>query len=200
MTDCMSVGIRDRLPGLVHESLSVSEREEVLAHLATCVDCSAELGLVEAVYRSRPTTHAVDVTRITAALSDTDVRNVGIRSPWLRIAAAIVVASLGGLGIMSVRRADSPSILASIPARTAPPTVATSVSPAAAPRASLATGAEAAPRRQAAPGIDLVSSISEVSDAELAALTAELDGMESRPVAEPESITIDIGSVAEEEG
>ncbi|PYP60840.1 MAG: hypothetical protein DMD26_18920, partial [Gemmatimonadetes bacterium] len=43
MTDCPNAEMRDRLPDLLHERLDASARAVVMAHVADCDDCRAEL-------------------------------------------------------------------------------------------------------------------------------------------------------------
>ena len=49
MRDCPNVEVRDLLPELLHERLGESDRERVLAHVESCVDCADELSLLRAV-------------------------------------------------------------------------------------------------------------------------------------------------------
>jgi hypothetical protein len=69
MTDCPNAEIRDRLPDLVHDSLTGDDRRRVDQHVAECADCSAELALLRRT-RAALARHAprVDTTRIAASV------------------------------------------------------------------------------------------------------------------------------------
>ncbi|HEY9225546.1 MAG TPA: zf-HC2 domain-containing protein, partial [Gemmatimonadaceae bacterium] len=46
MNDCPDAEMRDRLPDLLHDRLSATERDAVTTHVAACVDCREELELL----------------------------------------------------------------------------------------------------------------------------------------------------------
>jgi putative zinc finger protein len=69
MPDCLDVDLRDLLPDFAAERLSGADRARVAAHVATCVDCAAEVELLRAAAQAiRSGAPAVDVGRIVAAL------------------------------------------------------------------------------------------------------------------------------------
>ena len=49
MNDCSNADIRDQLPDLLHDRLSVTARAAVVAHVDSCVDCRDELELLRGV-------------------------------------------------------------------------------------------------------------------------------------------------------
>ena len=49
MNDCTNAEIRDQLPDLLHDRLTVSVRDVVVAHVADCADCREELELLRGV-------------------------------------------------------------------------------------------------------------------------------------------------------
>jgi hypothetical protein len=46
MTDCPNVDVRERLPDLLQGALGPGLRAAVLAHVAQCADCAAELDVL----------------------------------------------------------------------------------------------------------------------------------------------------------
>ena len=98
MRDCDNAKMRDLLPDLLHDRLTVDVRAEVEAHLVSCADCRAELALlrgVQAAVAGRGTP-AIDAARVSASL-----RPYRARSAWsaasqswpLRAAAAVVLVA-----------------------------------------------------------------------------------------------------------
>ncbi len=143
MTDCPNAEMRDRLPDLLHDRLDASERAVVMAHVADCADCRAELEVLRGVQRMLiEDTPAVDVARIVAALPKPAQRPVvavaaGRRRTWVdwRMAAAITVLAVGA-GSFSLLRHDAGHVDASsevVAERSAAP--AASVTPATPPSA-----------------------------------------------------------------
>jgi hypothetical protein len=104
MIDCANVEMRDRLPDLANETLVVAERELVLAHLAGCPACTAE---VEILRTTRlilvATTPKVNVAGIVSALPQYGVTNIASapsarRKSWTnswRVAAAVTFLAAG---------------------------------------------------------------------------------------------------------
>jgi putative zinc finger protein len=69
MRDCLDVDLRDLLPDFAAERLRGADRARVAAHVATCVDCVAEVELLRAAAQAiRSSAPAVDVGRVVAAL------------------------------------------------------------------------------------------------------------------------------------
>src|SRR5687767_10245955 len=50
-TECLNEEMRDRLPALVHGTLSSADEARVRAHVAGCASCSAEVALLETTRR-----------------------------------------------------------------------------------------------------------------------------------------------------
>src|SRR5262245_54070345 len=100
MSDCTNAEIRDRLPDLIHDRLDASERTAVMAHVAQCAECRAEVDVLRAA-RAMFETRAprVDVGRIVGALPSPRAsagRPTRRRAIDWRIAAAITVLAVGG--------------------------------------------------------------------------------------------------------
>lgn len=130
MRDCVNGEVRDRLPELVHERLSATERGAVLAHVSGCAECAAELALLHELRGALAVAPAVDVSRIMASLppapgaavpvGDPKVVPIGaarrrapaVRASWggrWRVAAAIATLMVGGtsVGILTRQRGDA---------------------------------------------------------------------------------------------
>lgn len=134
MRDCPDATMRDLLPDLLNDRLSARQRADVRAHLDACVDCRAELQLLERVRASVQRT-PIDVARIAAAVPAYQ------RSRWrtlsasslLRAAAVVMIA----LGAALVLRRDDVQVGESVPVipnDSAPSVVATQPAAAAQPR------------------------------------------------------------------
>ncbi len=132
MTECDNAEMRDLLPDLVNDLLSVGERDRVQAHVVSCDACSDEVVLLRAMRAARPLAPVVDVARIVSALprngrvdvdvadarvgpplltvSRSDVRPVvrrrGVFSGVWRTAATLAVAAIGGWSVLSYQRAQ----------------------------------------------------------------------------------------------
>src|SRR5215216_5198931 len=99
MIDCPNVEMRDRLPDLANDTLVVAERELVLAHLAECPTCTAEIEILRTPRLILlKTTPKVNVAGIVSALpqygqgSFRGVTATRGRSGWAnswRVAAAV---------------------------------------------------------------------------------------------------------------
>ena len=104
MTDCPNVEMRDRLPDLANDTLVVAERELVLAHLAECAACTAEIEILRTTRLILVTsTPKVNVAGIVSALpqygvkpitSASSVRGSSWANSW-RIAAAATFLAAG---------------------------------------------------------------------------------------------------------
>src|SRR5687767_2181563 len=220
MNDCVSTEMHDLLPDVVHGKLGAAKLAEVEAHVASCDACAAELELLRAVVASMPVPPSMDVQRIVAALpvaakqglllhrgngdpaSDSPApvrRSQGVwSSPFLRVAAAVVVVAAGGLSLLVGRDVLNPEAqvggndrrvaatsgpVTSRPA--APPSSATPVAPSA-PTVVESTRASV-PVAVAGAGL-LMSEVDELSDEHLVALLGEMDSIDALPDVEPELI------------
>ncbi len=68
MTDCPNAEIRDLLPDLAADALSPVERTRVQAHVDGCVECAAEVTLLQTARAVRPQIGPINVARIVAQL------------------------------------------------------------------------------------------------------------------------------------
>src|ERR1044071_9267862 len=104
MIDCPNVEMRDRLPDLANDTLVLAERELVLAHLAECPTCTAEIEILRTTRLIMlKTTPKVNVTGIVAALPHYGVTGISNapsvrKSSWTnswRVAAAVTFLAAG---------------------------------------------------------------------------------------------------------
>jgi anti-sigma factor RsiW len=182
MRDCPNATMRDRLPDLLHDRLSTAERAEVRAHVAACPDCRAELALLERI-RESAVVRRVDATRIVAALPayrSPAWPHRAIRSPQLRVAAAIV-ALAGAAAVFMGRMAVDPT--SSDPVAQAPVAAPATVVSTPAPDTPVARTTELA----------VGELLQDLSDAELQALLDELETFEAVTPAETEVVLPALG-------
>lgn len=124
MTECRNPEVQDLLPDFLSASLGDADRSRVVAHLAVCGACEADLVLLRQVREARPAPVAVNVSRIVSALPAPPVAQrpalqlhtstpaprpaVAARTPsrrWLQGTALLRVAAVAGVvvaGSMSV--------------------------------------------------------------------------------------------------
>lgn len=219
MNDCPNAEIRDRLPDLVHDRLSVSARAAVLAHVGNCADCKAELELLrrlnEMFVARSP---RVNVASIVAALPKPAAR-AARRSPsrfkWTdwRVAAAVALL-VGGTSYVTVSRLVPPQQTivdrapATAPARSTPTASAPVVQPAAptaappvtpSPTATFArpvaeTVAAAAEDQALTSDLGSGGRLADLNERQLKALLGEIDRLQAVPVTEPEPVTMRVNT------
>ncbi len=197
MNDCPDGEMRDLLPGYVHGTLSGAQRAAVAAHLENCEDCRAEVALITSASRAFAVAD-VDVARIVKALPAAPRRVVRrtFAGHAQRIAAAIAIVAIGAFTVVALRgrfqgsthevaKTTQPAAagteLASAPnAQPAPAAVDSPVN-------TLPPAASAATAALRHPSMSFGGGISDLSDEQLDALMAELDGLDALPSAEPET-------------
>lgn len=215
MTDCLSPGMRDALPDLIHRRLGPAKLAELEVHIASCEQCATELELLRLVVSSSPIAPPVDVPRIVAALpvaakqglvlhrgsaesASIPAAVVGSRGIWsrpaLRIAAAIAVVAAGGLSLLVGRDVLNPHSQVGRDTRrdqaaAAPVTVPTSVAPVAGSVATVVAPPSPSESTPAAASGLLISEVQQLSDEHLVALLSEMDSIDAVPAAEPETIS-----------
>ena len=212
MNDCMNTEVRDALPDLALGRLGKLDVATMSAHVETCGECRAELALMRQVRDSAPLVPRMNPVRIAAAsppyagaapVARTAASRDG-RSMWrlsLMAAAALVVFAIGGLSI----RGGEDKVPDAAPQRdvaAAPAAPANALAPVVGAGAS--TTLPASPAMPAAPAassrapvigerlvvsLSLVGGTQDLSEAQLESLLSDLEGMESLPSEEPESVT-----------
>jgi predicted anti-sigma-YlaC factor YlaD len=194
MNDCADGEMRDLLPGYVHRTLSAAQRTAVAAHLESCEDCRTEVALIISASRAFAVAD-VDVARIVKSLPAPPRRVVRrtFAGQAQRIAAAIAIVALGAFTVVALRgkfqgtthevAKTTPPAAAATELASAPPVQPSPVA-VDSPANTLPPAAAAAPRR---PSMSFGGGLSDLSDDQLDALMAELDGLDALPSAEPET-------------
>jgi len=199
VNDCINAEVRDALPDLFHGRLSALDTATMKAHVESCADCRAELELMREVRSSARIAPRIDVAAIAAAIPaypgasvPAQPARVSIFSRFgaLTMTAAAALIAFGGWAISTGSR---PDVAPARSASTAAPVVSTA--PDIVPSAPQMPAP--AVRETEVADLSLVGNTADLTDADLEKLVAELDGMETLPAAEPQSITItdeDIGT------
>ena len=202
MTDCPNAEMRDRLPDLLHERLDARARAAVMAHVAQCVDCRAELTILrEARIALTSDMRVVDVNVIAAAVIARAAAPKARRVPWerrarvwmdWRVAAsiALVAAGAASFAILRARQSDLPQV--------APPSVAVAVP--APSKATVAVPTNPKPVEQipaaapvvAAAELSAAGGVGDLSDSDLRALLNDLDSIDVEPATDPEPVSVRI--------
>ena len=211
MNDCSNAEIRDKLPDLLHDRLSVSARAVVLAHVDGCIDCRDELELLRGMRGAiAAATPRIDIAYVVGALpkaparTSVPVARVSGKPRWAdwRVAAAVTVLVAGGSSVAILNRAPAApqaGLAVSIPVtdtqssstRTdtlAPRAVARDQSVAMVSRATIASVDDPDATTDAGPD----GRFGGLSEAQLQALLGEIDRLEAVPVTEPEPVTIKV--------
>ena len=200
MTDCPNAEIRDRLPDLLHERLDASTRAVVMAHVAACAECRAELALLrEASLALSASVRSVNVDAIArevvARTAPTVARPLRRRT-WVdwRLAAAVAFVALGGASFVALRegavRQQQPIVVTTDSAAIPPVVVTpqTGATTTVASRPVLPQPAKVV--AQNAEGLSAGGGVSDLSDADLKALLNDLEKMDAVPLIEPEPVTV----------
>jgi predicted anti-sigma-YlaC factor YlaD len=90
--------VREAIPEFVHGLLAADAHARVEAHVASCVECDAELALVRVLRDSRPATAEDLTTRIRRGVA---FDRQAVHRPWWALAAAAVAALALGIGLTS---------------------------------------------------------------------------------------------------
>ncbi len=213
MTDCVNTEVRDALPDLLHGRLSGLDTATMTAHVESCADCRAELALLRELRTSAPFAPRMDAARIASALpayggvaiviapTSRPARASAWRSLTLVASAAIVVA-LGALAVTNLRTAPddaSAPVVASAPPATViavPETAGAANAPLPAPSHPAAkVPTRAASTERAVASLSFVGGTHDLTESELETLIAELDGMQSIPAEEPQSVTLSVEDI-----
>ena len=210
MNDCVNMEVHEALPDLLHGRLNKLDTATMTAHVESCAYCRAELALLREIRASAPIAPRMDASRIASALPPYGGRAVlehrpiapARKSGWrysLLAATAVVLVALGGLSIANLQWPANDAPPAGVASTTSAPQV--SQDPGTPVRAVAPSPSQSvekqpsqvastpAPGRQAA-SLSFVGGTQDLSEAELETLLAELDGMETIPAAEPQSVTL----------
>lgn len=193
MRDCEDGNMRDLLPGYANGTLSAALRAKVSAHLATCEDCAAELGLIEAASRAYPAPK-VDVSKIMKALPSAPR---GGNRPFFatrigQLAAAVGIMAVGAFSVLALRGwfgGHTAAVEAGGRTLAARDTVKP---PAVAPTGTLTVAAApshgtSVAKADSASGLSFGGGLSDLTDEQLDTLLGELGALDSLPSTEPET-------------
>jgi anti-sigma factor RsiW len=201
MSDCPNAEIRDQLPDLVNDRLTVSARAAVTAHVAGCVDCRNEVELLRGLQGMLiARTPRIDIAYVVNALPTPPSRAtapaVARRPMWAdwRIAAAVALLAVGGSSVAVMSRDSStPNDVVAVASQ---PVSATS-------RVDSAQGPDS--MRVATPAVQTVASaegakaglgmsghLDDLDDKQLQALLDEIDSMQAVPITDPEPVSIKV--------
>lgn len=187
MHDCSNGPMRDLLPLWVHGALPSDEAAAVAAHVAKCAACASEVRLIRRVALALHVP-APDAARIAAAVpSARQVRARVARSRNWRFAAAASFLLVASVSLLMLRGRT--------PAKAVPDMVTNDVLAAApmplvVPVESVHVTLEGIDRIEGRDGPSLsgISSVGELSDAQLRVLLADLETLDALPGALPDSV------------
>lgn len=197
MTRCANPTIKDLLPDLIHDRLSVARRTEVEAHLSACAECRSELTILRRVIAVAAAPR-VDVERIASALPRYRARSAwqrAVHSTQLRIAAAIVVLA-GGAALVAtmINRDARPTHIAEQVSPRVDSTVRVKhMAPEVAVGATTTTLTKRRDRDRANTELALGETLHDLSDAQLQALLNELGTLEAVTPTETEIVVPALG-------
>ena len=191
MRDCSDGATRDLLPLYTSGTMSGADQRMVESHIAGCADCAAEVELLRAVSRAYAPM-AVNVATIVAKIPQRGRVRVSAapfhRQPLWRVAASLTLFIAGTAAVVVVRGRTSEGILAPT-AQVAPTSTRGATSPV--ETTIVATGPGVV--RTTSSGIlSLGAEMSDLTDAQLQSLLGSLDGLDSRPQADPTTIATPI--------
>jgi hypothetical protein len=184
------------LPDLVHERLDAEDRAAVLAHVEHCDACRAELSLLRELRRELSRAPTVDVgavargvvaRTVSGSVSSRFGRSRGPPRRWMdwRIAAAITVLVVGGASVVTLRTAlQGPHAADTVRAASVARTVSL---PESARIAAPPTSSEVTP---AAAELSMGGGVADLSDNDLRALLADIQGLDAMLEPEPEPVTV----------
>lgn len=206
MNRCVNAEVKEALPDLLNGRLSALDTATMKAHVESCADCRAELELLRQAKTSALVIPAMDAAKIAAAIPPyrrvpahvAPSQPVAARFKTLRIAAVAVLIAAGGL-VWSITSRDGVEPVTRTAVNTADRDA--SVAP---PRTAGATSTESAPGANASSetqvaSLSLVGSTSDLSDADIELLVAELDEIEPLPAEEPQSFTNTVEDLGSDE-
>ena len=185
MNDCPDGSLRDLLPLFVSGVLSAPDRSRVASHIAGCTDCAAEVELLGAVYRAyavKPVNVAAISAKITPQRRANRMQVPFHRQPLWRIAAGMTLF-IAGTATVLVVRGRVPEASPAAVAQGAPGAGGTGT----AAETTIASST-AMVRATSNVLLSLGTELSEFSDSQLQSLLGSLDGLDSRPQADPTTI------------
>lgn len=200
MTDCSNAEMRDRLPDLLHEQLDPSARAAVMAHVAQCADCRAELTLLrEARVALTSGMRTVDVAAITRAViarpsapvidAVSRRRRVSMwKDDWL-VAASIALVAIGGASFALIHSRQHVDVMPTPSAVATAPVPVVRAPIVAASHETVATARAPMPAAAAAE-LSAAGGVGDLSDNDLRALLDDLQSIDAEPPTDPEPVSV----------
>jgi len=185
------------LPDLLHNALPGDAKKRVEAHLATCVTCREELGVIRMVKNAAIFAPSINVDSVVRQIPPYRTIVPAIEHPartrtvsWL-VAAGLALAVLGGGSAIVMRQISNErrSIVA-----TAPTGVRVPSPPAATPPESIGTAIASPTTQSTTRALALAADVDALSDGNLVQLMNDMDRFDALPNAEPDPvISVDSG-------
>ena len=170
MSDCTKGEMRDLLPELMHGSLDAETKRALEAHVASCPECAEELALLHALRPALTRAPAVDVQRIAAAVNartSRAPRSSRWRAPIRVAIAAGALLAAGGIGYGMTNRERITATERAAAGAQPPMTIANA---------------------------GIVDNLHDLTDDDVRALTASLDGLSGVPDADPPPVIDPLGA------
>ena len=191
MTEITHEEARDYLPELLHGNLDAARRDALENHIASCGECASEMRVLQMVKDAPSFAPKIDAVKVASAISPygavPEARQRRKTVVWQLAAAAaaavvLVVATVTPRGNETAPPATRR--VASVPAARLPDT------PRATPGVVETTKVPAPRRVEASPEIQLAVGLDGVSDAGVAQLVQELDGLDGLLSSDPENLGV----------
>jgi anti-sigma factor RsiW len=202
----MTEGLRDALPDLLNGKLNELDTATLTAHVESCAECRTELALLREVKTAGAIVPAINVAAIASRIApyggSEAAKNVqpkpsAYQWAWkLAAGAAIVALVIFGVARNMVNApGKSVAVTAALPAVASQPAVVETP----APGSSVTPTNDAVTTEREVASLYLVGNIQDLSDSEIAQLLTDLDGIETLPAAEPQSVTSSLDDAGAEQ-
>lgn len=196
MNDCTNLEIQEMLPDLLHGSLAAADKTRLEKHVAGCAECAEELRVLSTVKSAAVFAPEIDAARIAQNIPPYRLILPATQQPvrsrmWLTAAAAIVLATVGGLLTLQNSAGTPGAAVASVDSsRQVVPSVA---NPGPVERASVNV-ASAGSSVANGHALALAADVDGLSDGSLVQLMDEMAAFDGLPAAEPEPmLAVDTG-------
>ena len=199
MTDCSNAEMRDRLPDVLHERLDPSARAAVMAHVARCPECRAELTLLRearvALTSNMRTVDVASITRAVIARTSAPVVHAFPRQrrthTWMdwRVAASIALVAIGGasFALIHSRPAAVTTATRVTVAKAAPqPEKVPTITPSHESTARTRIVVPSAPAAE----LSAAGGVGDLSDNDLRALLDDLQSINAEPPTDPDPVSV----------
>lgn len=200
--------MRDALPDLLHGRLSALDTATMKAHVESCANCRADLALLEKIRGARlmPTINEERIASSIAPYGGSPTpaarherASLLTRLGSLRIAAgAVLVAAAGWLLATTGSQTELPTSSSPSAAVTSPAAEARAASPSGVLPASRPALYESMGEHKVA-SLSLVGGTDDLNDSDLEQLVLDLETIEAVPSAEPQSVTLTVDNMGNDQ-